>query len=575
MTAARLDELRDAVRANRTALVSAAAASGLINILMLTGPLFMLQVYDRVLPSHSIPTLVGISLFALTLYVFQGVLEAARARLLLRIGLALEARLSPRVFSLVMRNAAQNDGAEQLQPLRDLDTIRGFFSSFGLSALFDLPWVPLYVAICSLFHPWLGCAVLIGALALCAVTLLTEGVTRAPTLALTALAARRQQLAESARRNAGIISALGMRGRMAERWSAENSGYLRRQQAITDLSAGFGSASRILRLMLQSAVLALGALLVIGQEASAGVIIAATIITSRALAPIEVAIANWRAFVATRQSWHRLADALAAAPVEPARVPLPAPRQSLRVTALSIMPPGSEAVALHEVGFALSAGTALGIIGPSGSGKSSLARVLAGVWKPARGVIRLDGATPDQWSPDALGRSIGYLPQEVELFAGTVADNIARFEKDADPAHLIAAAKTAGVHEMILRLPNGYETQVGDAGTLLSGGQRQRVALARALYGDPFLVILDEPNSNLDARGEQALTGAIGAVRARGGIAIVIAHRPSAVRAVDHVLILNEGRMQAFGARDKILGNQMQPAQPEAPSARHRRGGSP
>ena len=570
MTAAKPDALREAVGSNRAALISAAAASGLINILMLTGPLFMLQVYDRVLPSHSIPTLVGISLFALTLYVFQGVLEATRTRLLLRIGLALDARLSPRVFGLVMRNAAQNDGAEHLQPLRDLDTIRGFFSSFGLSALFDLPWVPLYVAICFLFHPWLGCAVLIGALALCAVTLLTEGVTRTPMLALTTLAARRQQLAESARRNAGIISALGMRARMAERWSAENAGYLQRQQAITDLSAGFGSASRILRLVLQSAVLALGALLVIGQEASAGVIIAATIITSRALAPIEVAIANWRAFVATRQSWRRLTDTLAATPGEQERMPLPAPRQSLRVTALSIMPPGSEAVALHEVGFALNAGTALGIIGPSGSGKSSLARVLAGVWKPARGVIRLDGATPDQWSPDALGRSIGYLPQEVELFAGTVADNIARFEKDADPARLIAAAKTAGVHEMILRLPNGYETQVGDAGTLLSGGQRQRVALARALYGDPFLVILDEPNSNLDARGEQALTGAIGAVRARGGIAIVIAHRPSAVRAVDLVLILNEGRMQAFGARDKILGQHA--PQPDVEPARHRRG---
>jgi PrtD family type I secretion system ABC transporter len=369
-----------------------------------------------------------------------------------------------------------------------------------------------------------------------------------------------------------------MRGRMAERWSAENSGYLRRQQAITDLASGFGSASRILRLVLQSAVLALGALLVIGQEASAGVIIAATIITSRALAPIELAIANWRAFVAARQGWRRLSDALASTPAELPRVPLPAPRQSLRVTALSVMPPGSDAVALHEVGFTLNAGMALGIIGPSGSGKSSLARALAGIWKPARGVIRLDGATPDQWSPDALGRSIGYLPQEVELFAGTVAENITRFANDADPACLIAAAKIAGVHEMILRLPNGYETQVGDAGALLSGGQRQRVALARALYGDPFLVILDEPNSNLDARGEQALTGAINAVRGRGGIAIVIAHRPSAVRAVDHVLILNEGRMQAFGARDKILGHPAPQAQPETPPARptrHRRGGNP
>jgi ATP-binding cassette subfamily C protein len=321
--------------------------------------------------------------------------------------------------------------------------------------------------------------------------------------------------------------------------------------------------------MLQSGVLALGAYLVVQQEASAGVIIAATILTSRALAPIELAIANWRSIIAARQSWRALGVALDEVPTEIERVPLPPPRQTLRVTSLSVVAPGSVTPSLHEVSFTLTAGTALGLIGPSGSGKSSLARALVGVWKPARGVIRLDGATPDQWSADALGRHIGYLPQEVELFAGTVAQNIARFEPNPDPAQLIAAAKTAGVHELILRLPNGYETDVGDAGSRLSGGQRQRVALARALYRDPFLVVLDEPNSNLDARGEQALTHAIASVRTRGGIAIVIAHRPSAVRAVDRVMILNEGRVQAFGARDTILGTG-QPANPPsaAPSAR-------
>ncbi len=314
-------------------------------------------------------------------------------------------------------------------------------------------------------------------------------------------------------------------------------------------------------------MLALGAYLVVLQEASAGVIIAATILTSRALAPIELAIANWRSIVSARQAWRSLSDALANAPVEPERTPLPPPRHVLRVTSLSVAAPGSATPALHDLTFTLTAGTALGLIGPSGSGKSSLARALVGIWKPVRGVIRLDGATPDQWPSDALGRHIGYLPQEVELFAGTVAQNIARFEPQPDAARLIAAAKTAGVHELILRLPSGYETDVGDAGSRLSGGQRQRVALARALYGDPFLVILDEPNSNLDARGEQALTHAIASVRARGGIAIVIAHRPSAVRAVDHVMILNEGRVQAFGARDKILGDQQpKPAAAEEPS---------
>jgi ATP-binding cassette subfamily C protein len=399
-------------------------------------------------------------------------------------------------------------------------------------------------------------------------------VTRNPTQQLTALANARLQLAEAARRNGGLLHALGMAQRMAARWAAQNSHYLRRQQAITDLSSGFGSASRIARLMLQSGVLALGGYLVVQQEASAGVIIAATILTSRALAPIELAIANWRSIIAARQSWRSLAQALAEAPAETEHTVLPPPRQTLRVTSLSVAPPNSATPALHEASFALSAGTALGVIGPSGSGKSSLARALVGIWKPARGVIRIDDATPDQWASDALGRHIGYLPQEVELFAGTVAQNIARFEPNPDPALLIAAAKTAGVHELILRLPDGYETEVGDAGGRLSGGQRQRVALARALYRDPFLVILDEPNSNLDARGEQALTHAIASIRTRGGIAIVIAHRPSAIRAVDHVMILNEGRVQAFGPRDTILGAQTavtQAAAPQQRAVRHRR----
>jgi ATP-binding cassette, subfamily C, type I secretion system permease/ATPase len=554
MTGARTDELREALRASRSALGVAALASGLVNLLMLTGPLFMLQVYDRVLPSRSIPTLVGLMLFALVLYAFQGVLEALRARLLLRIGLALDERLSPRVFELIIRGSQSGAAPAGLRVLRDLDTVRAFFAGTALAALFDLPWMPLYVAICFALHPLLGGAVLAGAALLAAITLATERVTRAPTLRLAALASARLQLAEQARRNAGLLHALGMRTRMARRWGARSATYLHEQQAISDLSAGFGSASRTLRLVLQSAVLALGAFLVIRQEASAGVMIAATILTARALAPLELVIANWRSIVAVRQSFRALSDAMTASPAEPDCIALPPPRESLRVTALSVAAPGASAPALHEVSFTLAAGSALGLIGPSGSGKSSLARALVGIWKPARGTIRLDGATPEQWPADALGGHIGYLPQEVELFEGTIAQNIARFEPNPEPARIIAAARNAGIHDMILRFPAGYATEVGEGGARLSGGQRQRVALARALYGDPFLVILDEPNSNLDARGEQALTQAIAAIRARGGIAIVIAHRPSAVRAVDQVMILNEGRMQAFGARDAMLG---------------------
>jgi ATP-binding cassette, subfamily C, bacterial PrsD len=350
-----------------------------------------------------------------------------------------------------------------------------------------------------------------------------------------------------------------MRRRMAERWLDASDDYLRMQQKANDTTTVLGSVSRALRVIIQSSVLAVGAYLVINQEATAGVMLAATILSARALAPIELAIANWKSFVTARQSWLRLSDALAAVPVEEERIALPAPTRSLRLTAVTLVPPGSGAAALHEVSFTLIAGNALGVIGPSGSGKSSLARALVGVWRPVRGTIRLDGATLEQWSADAFGRFVGYLPQEVELFEGTVAENISRFEADSDPTKLIAAATAAGVHEVILRLPQGYKTQVGEGGAMLSGGQRQRIALARALYGDPFLVVLDEPNSSLDALGEQALTSAIAAIRARGGIAVVIAHRPSAVSAVDHILVLNEGRLQAFGPRDRVLQQLGQP----------------
>lgn len=560
-------ELRNAVFTFRHALIGVAIASGLVNLLMLTGPLFMLQIYDRVLPSRSLPTLVGLALLALMLFAFQGVLDALRGRILLRIGTALDERLSPRVFDLVMRLPLQarftGDGA---QIMRDLDNVRTFLSSTGLAAFFDLPWMPLYVAICFLFHPWLGVAVLFGAIVICSLTLLTESSTRSASRDSTALAATRYRLVEAARRNAAVLQALGMRRRMAEIWATTNEAYLQKQQGASDMVAGFGSLSRVLRLIVQAGVLGLGAYLVILQEITAGVMLAATILSARALSPVELAIANWRPFVAARQSWLRLSEILAAVPAEEEQIALPAPSRNLRLVAVTLVPPGRNSAVLHEVGFQLAAGSALGVIGPSGSGKTSLARALVGVWKPARGTIRLDGATLDQWNSDALGRFVGYLPQEVELFEGTVAQNIARFQSNADPKLLMAAAVAAGVHDFILRLPQGYKTEVGENGAMLSGGQRQRIAFARALYGDPFLVVLDEPNSNLDAVGEQALTNAIAAIRARGGIAIVIAHRPSAVAAVDQILVLNEGRTQAFGPKQQILHPPAAPAPAPAPA---------
>jgi PrtD family type I secretion system ABC transporter len=554
-------ELRDATRACRKALLGVAAASGLINLLMLTGPLFMLQVYDRVLPSRSIPTLVGLGMLALVMFALQGLLDTLRGRILVRIGRSLDEGLSPRLFDAAMRSAVQTGvPGHGLQALRDLDSVRSFVSSIGLASFFDLPWTPFYVAICFLFHPWLGSAVLLGACVLCLLALLTEVTTRAPSREAVTLVTARRLLADAACRNAPLLQALGMRQRMAERWSNENAAYLDRQQRMSDIMANLGSLSRTIRLVMQSSILGLGACLVINQEATGGVILAATILSSRALAPVELAIANWRSFLVARQSWGRLSEVLQLVPCEAVRTALPPPRQTVRLAAVSLTPPGSASVVLHDVSFMLAAGRALGVIGPSGSGKSSLARALVGVWKPARGVIRIDGATLDQWPADVLGRSLGYLPQEVELFAGTVAQNISRFATDDDSASVVLAAQTAGVHEIILRLPDGYETQVGEGGVLLSGGQRQRIALARALYGQPFFLVLDEPSSNLDAAGENALTAAIGAIRARGGIVVVIAHRPHALLAVDDVLVLNEGRVQAFGPRAQVLGQMAPPA---------------
>ena len=555
-------ELRDALWLCRSAFIGIALLSGVINILYLTGSFYMLEVYDRVLPSRSIPTLIGLSILALTLYAFQGVLDLLRARILVRIGAALDERLSGRVYDVVvqlpLRTRMPGDG---LVPLRDLDQIRAFLSSGGPAALFDLPWMPIYVLICFIFHPWIGIAALIGAIILATLTIFTEVLTREPTRAATTYAAQRNSLAEAGRRNAEVMRAMGMAGRMGRLWGDANTKYMTSQRRVADVAGGLGSFSRVLRFTLQSLVLGLGAYLVIQQQATAGIIIASSILVSRALAPVELAIANWRGFVGSRQSWRRLSDLLGTLAQDDEPMALPAPRANLTVENIAAAPPGVQRVVVQEISFGLKAGQALGIIGPSASGKSSLARLIVGVWTPVRGKVRIDGAAMDQWSPAQLGQHVGYLPQDVELFFGSVAQNIARHEPEPPAEAVVAAAKAAGVHEMIVRLPEGYETQIGDNGTVLSAGQRQRIALARALYKDPFLVVLDEPSSNLDAEGDKALTDAIMRVRQRGGIAIVIAHRRSALAAVDQILALAQGRAQAFGPRDEVLAKLFRPQQ--------------
>ena len=559
-------ELTAALASCRGAFLATGLISGLSNVLMLTGAIFMLEVYDRVLPSRSVPTLIGLAILAVGLYVALGLLDLIRGRILARIGISLDEALSERIYQAIVRLPAivglRNDGSGAI---RDLDNVRAFLAGLGPVALFDLPWIPIYLGICFAFHFWIGMTAAIGALILVILTLLTEWLVLKPTSVATKLAQSRNAIIESSRRNSEALVAMGMVPHLAGRWSRVNQDYLASNRRASDAAGGFGAISKVLRLMLQSAVLGVGAYLVIHQQASAGIIIAGAILSARALAPIDIAIAHWRGWVTARQSWDRLRTLLATFPPDTEPMPLRPPHKSLVVDNASVAPPGQEKPVVSDLSLTLQRGNGLGVIGPNAAGKSSLARMLIGYWAPTHGKICLDGASLDQWAPDILGRHIGYLPQDVELLNGTVAQNISRFEPDADPEAIRAAAATAGVHDMIVSLQDGYDTQIGERGAALSAGQAQRIALARALYRDPFLVVLDEPNSNLDADGDAALTQAILSIRARGGIAVVIAHRPAAIAGVDLILAMKQGRAVAFGPKDEVLAKVLHREPPPRP----------
>jgi ATP-binding cassette subfamily C protein len=559
--------LRTALRSCRGVLAALAAITATLNVLYLTSSFFMLEVYDRVVPSRSVPTLVALALLALALFAFHGFLDIIRTRVLIRVGGWVDQVLSGRVYDMIARLPLKaRTGGDGLQPLRDLDQIRTFLSGLGPTALFDLPWIPFYLALCYLFHPLIGLTALVGSLVLITLTILTDLLTRSPIRDAAREGNSRNALAEASRRNAEVLQAMGMRSRVGALWAESNEKHLESQQRAVETSGTLGSLSKVLRIVLQSTVLGVGGYLVIMQEATSGVIIAGAILTSRALAPVELAIAHWKGLVTARQGWQRLQQLSQHLPEDRQPTSLPAPRKALTVENVSVAPPGQQRIVVQDVSFALKAGQGLGIIGASASGKSSLVRAIVGAWTAARGKVRLDGAALDQWATEPLGRHIGYLPQDVELFAGTVAQNISRFEPDAPGESIVAAAEAAGVHELALRFPEGYDTHIGEGGAALSAGQRQRIALARALYGDPFLVVLDEPNSNLDAEGEQALTHAIMAVRARGGIVVVVAHRTTALAGVDRMLVMVDGRAQAFGPKDQILGQlRRQPPQQPRP----------
>lgn len=563
------DEIRARFGSLRGIVPILALISGAINLLGLTGSFYMLQVYDRVLSSRSVPTLVSLSVIVVILFVFQGLLEMVRGQVFVRLGSRFDRRLTSVAHDAVMRLPLLGGASGgSLQPIRDVDTVRTFLSSQGPVAILDLPWMPLFLVFAFLLHPVLGFVTVGGALVLFSLTMLAERLVKKPSTIVAAAARERMGIAEASERNAEAVRAMGFGARLMQVFGVANSRHLAAQEGLSDITGTLSIISKNFRLLLQSGLLGLGAFFAIRGEMSSGAIIAISIASARALAPIEIAIAHWRGFVGARQAWSRLEDVLASLPKPVEPLALPPPVKSLALEGVTVSIPGTERVILAGVTFKLTAGQALAVIGASATGKSTLARAITGVWRVTRGAVRLDGALLDSWSADAIGRNVGFMPQDVQLFDGTVTDNITRFEKDADSAGVIAAAKAADVHEMILKLPNGYETRLGDRAGALSAGQRQRIALARALYGDPFLIVLDEPNSNLDAEGETALFNAIRGVRARGGIVIVIAHRPGVLECVDLVAVVGNGKILEFGPKDEVLRKVLRPPAAAAPVVR-------
>ena len=558
-----------AVRSCRVAIIVVGLFTAVINLLALSGSIFMLEVYNRVLPSRSLPTLAGLCVLIFLLLGCQGLLDLIRARLLLRVGSYLHERAGEQAFRcLIALPVKMGPAGLTMQPVKDLDNVRSFLASPGPPALFDLPWIPIYLGLLFAFHSYLGLVALAGALLVVSCTLLTEVLSRRALRVVSVGTHEKEGMVEIGRRQGETILALGMTERMAQRWHLLDLHVARQHRTASDIALGFGAVSRMLRFMIQSAVLAVGAILVIEQQASAGLMVASSILAARALAPIDVAIAHWRGFLSARRSWRRLSSALIAVPDGPQLLALPAPKGRISVEHVTVIPPGGQSPVLYDVSFDLKAGDGLAVVGASASGKSSLARALVGIFRPTKGAVRLDGARLDQWSTGDLGAHIGYLAQHVELFPGTIAENICRFEPAALGDDILTAARAADVHDLITSLPLGYQTRVGPGSTALSAGQQQRVGLARALYRDPFFVVLDEPNSSLDVAGEAALSLAIRRIRDRGGIVVVVSHRQAALMAVSHILIMCDGRVQRLGLCDEILRPQARVAAVRTTGAR-------
>ncbi len=567
--------LKKALRECRLGFLLLGVFSFFINLLILTSPIYMMQTFDRVLSSGRVETLMFLTLIAGIAVLFMGMLEMVRGRLLQRMSRWLGRRLGPELIASSM-NGTRFGLMQGAQPLRDLATLRGFIGSPSINALFDAPWAPIFLAVIWLMHPWLGMIGVAAAIILLFVAFLNEWLSRKSLKQAGIMSIANTQRADSAIRNAEVFHAMGMLPGFLRSWSDRETSALDLQQDAGDKNATLVGFSKFVRLFVQILILGTGAYLVLQAELTSGGMIAASILLGRALAPVEQAIGAWKGLIAARDSYGRMTALLEKLPSRDDAMPLPAPKGELACDGVIYVPPGREQPVLNAVNFELKPGEALGVIGPSASGKSTLCRILVGMWRPTRGRARLDGADLFAWPAEQLGPYLGYLPQDVELFAGSVRDNIARLDPDPEPSRVVEAAVTAGVHEMILQLPMGYETEIGEAGAYLSGGQRQRIGLARALYGRPRLIVLDEPNANLDTDGEDALVNAIVQAKSWGATVVIVAHQPRILRPVDKLMLLREGRMDLFGPRDEILNklrpkpvsDQRQPQKPAAATAR-------
>lgn len=547
------EELRDARRQSRTLYWTVGIFSMFANLLMLTGPIYMLQVYDRVLGSRSEETLIALSLLVLFLYGVMGILDFTRSRIMARVGARFQAALDRRVFDAVVRKSAVAPDLQTQSGLADLESVQRLLTSPVLMAFFDLPWTPIFIAGIFLFHPMLGWMALGGAAVLIVIALANQLLSRQPQLRAGIAGQQASVMSDQIRIEAEMVQAMGMRDAAFSRWQIARNNALQGQIKATDVSGGFSSLTKTLRLFLQSAMLGLGAYLVLQDQMTPGAMIAGSILLGRALAPVEMMLNQWPVVQRAAKGWETMAELLGTVPPEGDRTPLPKPKARLVAKALTIVAPGQKQASLRGLNFELQPGQAMGVIGPSGAGKSTLAKAVTGVWRPAGGSIRLDSAALEHYAPEVLGQHIGYLPQRVQLFDGTIADNIARLAMKPDAEKVVEAAKNAAAHEMILELPDGYDTRLSTAQQRLSGGQMQRIGLARAMYGDPVILVLDEPNSNLDNVGNEALNRAIRAIKSRGGSVMIMAHRPAAIQECDVLLVIDNGMRTAFGPKDEVL----------------------